>query len=133
MAVLKIPLEIIQRMLDHVINCYPEEGCGILGGKGGVVREVFPVTNSLHSPTRFRMAPEEQLQAILTIENEGLEITAIYHSHPNGPEHPSQTDLDEFKYPGSDYLIWYIEKGKWKLRAFRIHPNRIQDIELIRT
>src|SRR3990172_6977006 len=50
-------------MLVDVIKRAPEEACGLLGGKGRDVVDVIPVTNVLHSPVRYQMAPEEQLAA----------------------------------------------------------------------
>ena len=79
---------------------------------------VFPVTNALHSPIRFRMAPEEQLKAFLWFEQHEMEMVGIFHSHPNGPSHPSKTDLAEFAYPGVVNVICWPIEGDWQAKGF---------------
>ena len=69
-------------------------------GEGNQSRLVIPVTNILHDPYRFRMDPEEELKAFLLAEEKGWEILAIYHSHPQGIQHPSPTDFTELTFPG---------------------------------
>jgi proteasome lid subunit RPN8/RPN11 len=96
----------------------PEEACGFVAGIGNQAHMVIPVTNMLHERYRFRMAPEEQIAAYLMIEENGWEILAIYHSHPNGIDQPSATDLKELTFPGIIYLIWYQVDNQWKCSGF---------------
>lgn len=96
----------------------PEEACGIVAGRGNHSHLVIPVTNTLHSEFRFRMDPEEELRAFLLIEEKGLDILAIYHSHPQGIYKPSVTDLDEVTFLGIIYLIWYMLDNKWECRGY---------------
>ncbi|MDW8328208.1 MAG: M67 family metallopeptidase, partial [Anaerolineales bacterium] len=90
---------------EHLTRELPNEACGLLGGRAGVVEQVIAVENAARSPVRYRMDPARQLEAMLAIEAAGLELTAIYHSHPNGPATPSLTDIAEAYYPDSLYLI----------------------------
>ncbi|HLB63596.1 MAG TPA: M67 family metallopeptidase [Anaerolineales bacterium] len=106
-------------MRAHILACLPEEACGLLGGHGGRIRMVLPVLNALRSSARFRMDPEGQLAAMGRIEEEGEEIIGIYHSHPDGPPHPSGTDLLEAAYPEAAQLIWFPSPSGWQCRAFR--------------
>lgn len=111
-------------MRAHVHACLPEEACGLLGGRfdgtKATVKVVIPVENVLHSPVRFRMDPREQLQAFNRLDDLGLELVGIFHSHPTGPDAPSATDLAEFYYPGVAFLIWSPGAEGWQLRAFLI-------------
>jgi proteasome lid subunit RPN8/RPN11 len=114
-----------QHMLDHLLSCLPAEGCGMLGGRPGerICQAVLPVPNQLRSPVRFRMDPSAQLKAFYELEALGLELLAVFHSHPTGPDHPSPTDLGEFAYPGVLYLIWSpapFDPQGWQCRAFHI-------------
>lgn len=115
---------LFEEMRAHVFACLPEEACGLLGGKmdgeTATVKVVIPVENVLHSPVRFRMDPREQLLAFNHLDDLGLELVGIFHSHPNGPDAPSATDLAEFYYPGVAFLIWSPGGEGWQLRAFRI-------------
>ena len=91
---------------------------------------VHPVTNILHSPVRYRMDPQEQLRAFQEIDEAGLELLAIYHSHPNGPEEPSPTDIAEAYYPEVVYLIWSLASGNWQCRGFKIKKGVITETPL---
>jgi proteasome lid subunit RPN8/RPN11 len=127
---LVIPLACYHQMLKHIQACIPEEACGILGGKGMNVELVIPVTNRDHSPVRFYMEPLELLHALETLEHEQLEMNGIFHSHPTGPQIPSETDIKEFLYTGIPTLIWsYSDKG-WVLRAFQICKGYYEEIGL---
>jgi len=125
--VIRIQRAHLAQMAAHVARCAPEEGCGLLAGVDGTSVAVLPVTNVLHSPVRFRMAPEEQLQAMLTLEERGWALLAIFHSHPQGPSHPSPTDIAEAAYPEAVYLIWFREGDAWQWRAFFIHSNAVSE------
>jgi [CysO sulfur-carrier protein]-S-L-cysteine hydrolase len=117
-------------MKEHLQECLPEEGCGILGGKNQTVSFVKPITNGLHSPSRFRMDGEEQLKAFLWLEKNDLELMGIFHSHPNGPNHPSPTDLEEFAYPGIAYLIWSQSENGWQVHGYQIEGSHYNEIPL---
>jgi len=101
----------------------PEEACGIVLGEGNHSKVVIPVINILHSPTRFRMEPEGQLRAFLLAEEKKLDILAVYHSHPQGIDQPSATDIQELTFPGIIYLIWYIKEIKWNCRGYLMYPH----------
>lgn len=117
-------------MLDHVLKCLPEEGCGIIGGLPGEARHVIPVTNQLHSSTRFFMQPYELIQAFHQLDQAEIELTAIFHSHPAGPDHPSQTDVREFYYPGVISLIWSPRAGDWQVRGYWIDKGKFSSVQL---
>ncbi len=114
-------------MLNHVQACLPEEACGILAGLDGSVSQVRPIENASHSPVRYRMQPRAQVEALLDLEAHGLQLLAIYHSHPSGPPTPSATDLAEAFYPEAAALIWCSESGQWRARAFDLsHPAPVE-------
>jgi proteasome lid subunit RPN8/RPN11 len=96
----------------------PEEACGLVAGIGTRAELVIPVTNALHSPSRFRMDPMDELRALTLAEEKGLDILAVYHSHPAGPSQPSATDHEELTIPGIIYLIWYKDSNQWCCRGF---------------
>ena len=132
-AKLRIPIRHWQTMLDHVRACLPEEACGVLGGSEGAVARAWPVENAAHSPVRFRMEPRAQVESLLAIEADGLELLAIYHSHPMGPTRPSGTDQAEWAYPEALSLIWCCEGGIWGAQAFDLSGDSPMsvDIELL--
>ena len=102
----------------------PEEACGFVAGEGNRARLVIPVTNILHSPFRFRMEPQEQLSAFLLAEDKGLDILAVYHSHPQGIYQPSVTDREELTYPDIIYLIWFEQGTHWQCLGYLLDSKR---------
>ncbi|OGO13967.1 MAG: hypothetical protein A2Y93_04625 [Chloroflexi bacterium RBG_13_68_17] len=117
-------------MERQVREAAPLEACGLVGGPPGRGQLVLPVENAAASPTRFRMAPQGQLDALFSLERRGLELVAIYHSHPAGPVMPSATDLEEAAYPEAAYLIWAPDATGWSCRAFALREGQFQLVPL---
>jgi proteasome lid subunit RPN8/RPN11 len=119
-------------MLAHVLEVYPLEGCGLLAGKSGRVSRRYPVANILASPDRYEMDPYQQLQALHELEGAGLELLAIYHSHPQGPDHPSTIDIDRAYYPEALHVIVSLrERSQPTVRAFEIVEERVDEVGLV--
>lgn len=127
---MQISLELRKQILAHLEACLPEEGCGILGGPPGICTVAYMVTNDQHSPTSFLMNPHEQLQAFLQLEELDLELNAILHSHPRGPQTPSLTDVDAFAYTGAISLICVPQDEDWIIRGFEINEKKVTEITL---
>jgi proteasome lid subunit RPN8/RPN11 len=105
--------------METDINLRPaEEACGLVVGIGNYSKLVIPVTNILHDPHRFRMDPQEELNAFLLADQKGWEVLAIYHSHPHGIARPSITDHAELTFPGMIYLIWFQQYDAWQCRGY---------------
>jgi len=65
-------------------------------------------------------------------EDDGLTLAAIYHSHPAGPEVPSESDVSRAFYPDSVYLICSLaEPARPILRGFRIVDGRVHETRLV--
>ena len=132
---LYLPANLWREMQTHLAAQAPEEACGLLAGTmdKGVYRAVqsIPVTNILHSPSRYRMAPAEQLAAFNHIEALGLELVGIYHSHPQGPPGPSPTDIAEAYYPEVLYLIWSGQDGAWSCQAYWIQAKLVRQVNIL--
>jgi proteasome lid subunit RPN8/RPN11 len=72
---------------------------------------------------KYRMRAEDQLRAFMAVEEAGLDLIAIWHSHPRGPAHLSPTDLAEAYYPEATLLVWSLAEGQtqeWRLLGFQI-------------
>jgi proteasome lid subunit RPN8/RPN11 len=113
--------------------CAPQEACGVLGGSGGRVLRVYPLTNTLHSPSRYEADGDELWAAFEDMAGRGWEPEplAIYHSHPRGPETPSETDVSLAYYPASIYLIIaHLDRPEPSLRGFRIVEGRVSPVQL---
>jgi proteasome lid subunit RPN8/RPN11 len=77
---------------------HPFEVCGVLLGRadlaGVVVEEAVSVENRERTAprTRYQIAPEDLLRLQREARAAGREITGYYHSHPDHPARPSETD-----------------------------------------
>lgn len=130
MEKLAIPVSSREKMLDHIHRCLPEEACGLLAGRGDRVDEALPVANQLHSPTRFYMDPVELVIALHWMDDHNLDILGIYHSHPTGPNHPSETDLKEYLYPSAAAIIWSFSGDGWNVKAYLIDAKIANEIPI---
>jgi proteasome lid subunit RPN8/RPN11 len=117
-------------MQDHILACMPEEGCGLLAGRDGLVTLALHVENAEHSPVRYRMEPRAQLEGLLSIEAQGLDLLGIYHSHPAGPAVPSATDRAEVYDPETPVLIWCFGAQGWNARAFAMREDCPVDVPI---
>lgn len=121
-----------EQMHSHAAELAPQEACGLIAGRSNLGMKVYPLTNALHSPTRFRLDPREQLQAFFDIETRGWQLLAVYHSHPNGPAIPSTIDVREAYYPQIYNLIWSRIQENWICRAFHIQDGTVSEARLHR-
>jgi len=118
-----------EAMLQQLEAAYPLEACGLMAGKAGQVLRLYPITNRLASPYAYEMDPAEQVIAMIDLEDRGWEMLAIYHSHPNGPERPSQSDIAQAFYPESLYVIVSLRSRPVPMmRVFRINDNQVTEI-----
>jgi proteasome lid subunit RPN8/RPN11 len=123
-----LPIQLWEQMREDVQARLPQEACGLVGGVQRHAWQVYPTANALHSPVRYRMQPDEQVQVFLSLEKLGWDLLAIYHSHPAGPNQPSPTDLAEAAYPEAVHLIWFPQAGEWACRGFLISENKFTEI-----
>ena len=129
---LQIPQSIREAMVQRAREAYPRECCGLLAGRDGRVTHHFPMTNIEASPTRYQMDPREQFQVFKTMRALGIELLAIYHSHPDHPAYPSQTDVSLAYYPEAVYIILGIRGDSTDvvIRGFYIRNQAISEADL---
>lgn len=123
----------VDQMIAHARAAAPLEACGLLGGKDGCVLHVFPATNAAHSPTRYLVEPADLLDALTKMEAQGwgLDPLAIFHSHPTGPETPSEIDVAESHYPNSVHvIIAHPHLSSPSVRGFRIADAQVSQVQL---
>lgn len=106
-------------MVAHLEGERPNEGCGLLAGAPGTVAKVIRMTNAAGSPMRYALDPKEQFTAYRLIEDEGLELTGVFHSHTHTEAYPSPTDV---RLASEDvaYVIVSLAHEPADIRAFRI-------------
>jgi proteasome lid subunit RPN8/RPN11 len=93
----KLRAEHVLAIEAHARHGYPDEVCGVLVGKRSAevaVEAVIPVANrEREAPrVRYQIAPEDLLRIQRESREEHLDIVGFYHSHPDHPARPSETD-----------------------------------------
>jgi proteasome lid subunit RPN8/RPN11 len=129
---MQISQHLIEEMVAHAREDLPNECCGLIGGADGVATEVIRVANSAASPLRYEMDPQEQYNALKTIEDGGGELLAIYHSHTKSAAYPSQTDVNQaVAWPEQVYVIVSLaDPQQPDVKAYWLKDLRIADAEL---
>jgi proteasome lid subunit RPN8/RPN11 len=132
-AHLTVPRGILEAMLTQAREALPHECIGLLAGSSdGRVTVRYPLVNAAASPTRFESEPRSLLDAERRRREAGLELLAVYHSHPGGPAVPSRTDTDPHVnlWIGSDVLCVIIapHEGVAGVRAYRLAPHRFSAV-----
>ena len=129
---MRIARELYEQMVAHAREEAPNECCGMVGSSDGRALAVYPAVNAEASPLRFRIDPEEQLSLHTRIEDAGLELGAIYHSHTRTEPRPSQTDINFAKlWPGVLWIIVGLVGGEADVRTWRIDDGQVSDAELV--
>ncbi len=90
---LTIPRALVDEVIAHAVAEDPNECCGVIAADGATAVRAYRITNEYASPFRYRMAPQEFLNADRDAEGRGLEIAVFYHSHTHSPPYPSDTDV----------------------------------------
>ncbi len=90
----------------------PVEACGILAGRGDRVEKLYEMTNVDNSSDHFMMEPKEQFAVVKDIRSAGLEMLAIYHSHPATPARLSAEDIRLALTPDVTYVIISLQDSK---------------------
>ena len=111
---------------EHGVETYPNECCGALIGRDGIVTHTFALPNTTEEGPRrrFLVRPQDYREAEKRATEAGGELLGFYHSHPDHPARPSQYDLDH-AWPSFSYVIVSVRAGvsedmtSWRLREDR--------------
>jgi proteasome lid subunit RPN8/RPN11 len=115
----RMPKDLADEMIAHCLEGRPNEACGILAVKDGVVVKVFRMTNASGSPVRYSLDPREQFAAYKTIDDESWQLGGVFHSHTHTEAYPSPTDV-RMASEEVPYLIVSLSEEPPVVRAFRI-------------
>jgi [CysO sulfur-carrier protein]-S-L-cysteine hydrolase len=129
---MRIARDLYEEMIAHAREDAPNECCGMVGTADGRAMAVYRAVNAEASPLRFRIDPEEQLELHNRIDDAGLELGAIYHSHTRTEPRPSQTDINFAKlWPGVLWIIVGLSGDAVDVRTWRIDDGKVSDAELV--
>lgn len=130
--ILRIPKRVYDDIIAHARAEVPNECVGMLVGTAdGQVKDSYPLINELQSPTRFLSEARSMLTAEKRRRMAGLELLAIYHSHPTSPPTPSK--YDKADHLGSEILcvIISLADAEPAIKAWRLENDAAQPCDLI--
>lgn len=120
--------DVVDAIRRHGRDTYPNECCGALIGRDGVVSAAYALPNTTDEGPRrrFLVRPSDYRAAERQAAAAGAELLGFYHSHPDHPAIPSQYDLDH-AWPFFSYVIVSIRDGADReLRSWRLRDDRSQ-------
>ncbi len=129
---MRISQSLIDEMVAHARDDLPNECCGMIGGRDGEATEVVRVANAAASPLRYEMDSQGQYDALKSIEADGGELLAIYHSHTKSAAYPSQTDVNQaVAWPEQAYVIVSLaDPDAPDVKAYWLKDLKIADADL---
>lgn len=135
-ATLTITRADLTAILDHCAASFPNEACGILGGRDGRIEKVYCMRNMRPGPVSYEMDPDEQFRVMKDLRQEGLALAGIFHSHPVSPAYPSGTDVERAYWPGTLFpnypeavyvIVSLRDRDRPDVRAFMISEGTVQE------
>jgi len=129
--VVELDKRFFDEIVEHGMEEFPNEACGLIAAKEGRPVKVFRMRNADASPVSYRLDPKEQLHVFNEIDDEGWELHAIYHTHTHSEAYPSETDRKQAFYPESKYLLVSLQdRENPVMRAFEIKDDEIVEEDL---
>jgi len=130
MRQLRIGHRELAQLKDLVTAGYPYETCGLLlGQQMDDTVEVSDVRaarnlNTQRAEDRYELNPEDMLAGENEARERGLAVVGIWHSHPDHPARPSETDR-EAAWEGWSYMILAVtSEGVTDVSSWRLNGNR---------
>jgi proteasome lid subunit RPN8/RPN11 len=100
-----LPRVLYEEMLAQARAELPNECCGMLAGRiepapGDSLPRAFvlrrlPLVNAAASPVEYLSDDKSMFQAVRSMDREGLDTLAVYHSHPTSDPVPSRKDREQ--------------------------------------
>ena len=126
-------------MIDDALKTYPDECCGFMLGiqnqNESTVTEIRVINNSKQGDRRrrFEISPLDYMYAERYADENNLALLGVYHSHPDHPSRPSETDRLAAQ-PNFSYLIISIIDGKFNTQqSWRLNDEHQFEEETIIT
>jgi proteasome lid subunit RPN8/RPN11 len=124
----KLDVALYQQMLSQCQATAPAEACGLLGGADSLRGELlFPLENLDACAESYRLDTKKVLNIMRELDEDSLEINAIYHSHPATPARPSKVDI-ALAYMPVLYLILSLCGEEPVLRGYYIEEEQVTEI-----
>ncbi len=127
---MEITRQVRKAIIDHAEGELPNEACGYLAERDGVVVGYYPLTNLDKAADHYSMDPQEQFTAIREMRAMGLKLAGVYHSHPATPARPSAEDIRLAHDPEISYLIISLADAEPAVKSFGIRGGVVSPQEI---
>jgi len=87
----------------------------------------YALVNAAASPTEYLSDARSMFEAVRDMRGVGIEIVAIYHSHPTSAPVPSRTDLERNYSPDVMNLIISLQDGDPQMRGWWLEQNSFRE------
>jgi proteasome lid subunit RPN8/RPN11 len=123
--------EHIDAMISHANELYPNECCGIIAGRDGRVDSTVRIRNEIESSVEYSMDNVELKAELDRLDEKGLDLIGIYHSHPTSKACPSGSDIKKAVFEEVDCLIIsLLDKGAPEIKNYKIKDGSVYIEEL---
>jgi proteasome lid subunit RPN8/RPN11 len=135
----EISPELCEQILAHAREEAPNECCGVVAVLASASEDepasavhVHRARNTAASPLRFEIDGLEVMELLDSIEGDGMEIGAIYHSHTRTAPYPSQTDINfAVNWPGVEWIIVGLADSSLpEIRSYLIEKGVVREVEI---
>jgi proteasome lid subunit RPN8/RPN11 len=129
MATLRLSPALLYEMATHARRGFPEETCGVLlGTADGAAVSVIELMRARNVADECLEAYALDGAAMLRAEQRarmlGVQVVGVWHSHPDAPPVPSESDRAA-AWPGWSYLIMSVGRsGALDLRSWRLESQQ---------
>jgi [CysO sulfur-carrier protein]-S-L-cysteine hydrolase len=129
----RISRQLLDDVIAHARADAPNECCGMIASSDGEAVAVHRARNAAASPFRYEMDGMEQYRIQTAIEDAGLDLGAIYHSHTRSQAYPSQTDVNfSGGWPGVEWIIVGLPKDADPVvRSYVIEDGVVREVDLV--
>lgn len=136
-CVLLLPSEVRSELVAQADVGYPDETCGLLLGFNEatgcrvVLQHAARNVNLERAGDRFELDPRDYLAAEQAAAAMGIMVVGVWHSHPDHPARPSETDR-ALAWPGWSYLIMSVTAGgvldlrSWRLAGHDFYEEEVR-------
>ncbi len=126
---MRIKQALYDQMVAHAQAEAPNECCGMIATRHGEAVDVHEAANAAASSLRYEIDGHEQYRIQMAIDDAGLDLGAIYHSHTRSDPYPSQTDINLAFYPEALYIIVGLRPGSEPLvKAYTIRDQQVTEV-----
>lgn len=130
----------LKQITDLAEAAYPRECCGLLiGNEDGAGEGIWRVTKVAPSENlapddrndRFEVDPLVRLRLQKELRGTSESLIGIFHSHPDGPAQPSETDLENAWEPELTWLITAVVAGQaTQTNAYRLTDQASRFVQI---